>query len=88
MGHRSALGQKFACENGWAGISLARSRPGICLHVDEPTLNSRIVDYLALKDSGPEDPMVSFELDCVAAYYHMGRDEIIYADPPEEWLVA
>ena len=50
--------------------------------------NSRVIDFLALKDSDPDDPIVTFELDCVGAYYQTKQDEDIYVDPPEEWLAA
>ena len=48
--------------------------------------NSRLVDYLALKDSEDTDPMGTFELDLVGDYYQTEQDELMFVLPPEEWL--
>jgi len=49
--------------------------------------NARLVDFLALKDDDrPDDPLTSFEIDLVGAYYQVEQDEEIYAYPPKEWV--
>jgi hypothetical protein len=44
------------------------------------------VDYLALKDDEPADPLTSCEVDLIGAYYQVDQDEVCYLVPPAEWL--
>ena len=49
--------------------------------------SGRLVDFLALKDSDPDDPMVTFTADATNAYYQVPETEEFYVEPPVEWKI-
>ena len=51
-------------------------------------LTSKLVDMLSLKDSLPDDPLVTFVGDCTSAYYQTPELEPLFCAPPPEWVSA
>jgi hypothetical protein len=63
----------------------ASQRTDVFAQATSPMM-TRVIDYLALKDSEPSDPLVTFVVDAICAYYQVPEDEEFYVQPPKEWL--
>ena len=59
-------------------------RTDVFAAASNPTM-SRIIDYLATKDSDESDPLITWIAESLNIYYQVPETEEFHVDPPCEW---